>query len=276
MRVIIKGTDRVIIKHKYAITILDEEGAEYAGYINDYSSLTELSGIDGNLYDAAGKKIQPLKKKDIIDIPAWDGISIALDARYKKHNFYYRQYPYTIEYEDEQLAHETYFLPSWHPYNGQSFAVQDSRYIVEMSLDYKLRYKLFNYTALPEISELQTKSYTWHLQNGAPIFFEQFIAPASERIPAVYIGATNFSIAGYNGNMQTWQELGKFNITLNKGRDVLPENVRQDIHKLVDSVEDREEKIGKVYRYLQQNTRYISVQLGIGGWQPFDAEVCSN
>src|SRR5690606_27634424 len=43
------------------------------------------------------------------------------------------------------------------------------------------------------------------------------------------------------------------------------------VEKLIAGVTDEKEKISILYKYLQQNTRYISIQLGVGGWQPFDA-----
>ncbi|HRX95271.1 MAG TPA: transglutaminase-like domain-containing protein, partial [Chitinophagaceae bacterium] len=53
--------------------------------------------------------------------------------------------------------------------------------------------------------------------------------------------------------------------------DQLPDDVKQTIHQIADGVKDPAEKISKLYKYMQDNTRYISIQLGIGGWQPFDA-----
>ena len=55
-----------------------------------------------------------------------------------------------------------------------------------------------------------------------------------------------------------------------KGRDVLPEEVKKKVHELTDNKGDKE-KISVLYDFLQKNTRYISIQLGIGGWQPFEA-----
>jgi hypothetical protein len=44
---------------------------------------------------------------------------------------------------------------------------------------------------------------------------------------------------------------------------------------MCDGEKDVKKKIDLLYNYMQQNTRYISIQLGIGGWQPFDASYVS-
>ncbi|HEX8277124.1 MAG TPA: hypothetical protein VF540_00455, partial [Segetibacter sp.] len=87
----------------------------------------------------------------------------------------------------------------------------------------------------------------------------------------VVVGATNFEISGFKGNMSDWKEFGKFVYSLKQNRDNLPAAVKAAIHQLADNEPDVKKKIALLYNYMQQNTRYISVQLGIGGWQPFDA-----
>jgi hypothetical protein len=72
--------------------------------------------------------------------------------------------------------------------------------------------------------------------------------------------------------MTSWTDYGKFIQQLREGRDLLPENIKQQVHALVDTITDAHRKVYALYRYLQQNTHYISIQLGIGGLQPFPAD----
>jgi len=272
LHVIIKALGKIIVKHKYAITILNEQGDDYAEYSNSYSSLEGLSDISGNLYDAQGKKLKSVKRKDIEDVSGGDGFSLMLDDRIKTHNFHHRQYPYTIEYEDEQQMKGSYFLPAWRPVSDDEFAVEQSKYIVEVPAGYKLRVKELNLLSPGSVSKAQMDVYSWELKQYKGLVTERFQPSFSTLVPMVYIGADDFSFGGYTGNMSSWLELGKFQTALNKNRDVLPDNIKQQVHALVDKVSDRDEKIRILYEYLQNNTRYISIQLGIGGWQPFDAK----
>jgi hypothetical protein len=50
--------------------------------------------------------------------------------------------------------------------------------------------------------------------------------------------------------MDSWQNLGKFFFSLNDGRDVLPDNVKQDVHKLTDGLHDVHDKSFTLYDYL--------------------------
>jgi hypothetical protein len=271
--VIIKSIDKVIVKHHYVITILNEKGDDHAEYSNDYSSWADLSDISGNLYDSFGKKIKSVKKKDIADVAVSDGMSLMLDSRIKKHNFYYRQYPYTIEYEDEQEMKGSYFLTPWYPVASDDFSVQQSRYTVETPAAYNLRFKQVSFSGEPvTVKTPSVNSYTWELKNYKAIGYESFRPSFASIVPVVYIGASDFSFGGYTGNMNTWLDFGKFNVTLNKGKDVLPDNIKKEVHQIADGITDKEAKVKALYEYLQKNTRYIGIQLGIGGWQPFDAK----
>ena len=53
---------------------------------------------------------------------------------------------------------------------------------------------------------------------------------------------------------------------------MLPEDIKKKVHELTDHLKDPREKINVLYDFLQKNTHYISIQLGIGGWQPFPAD----
>lgn len=272
VKISISDIDKAVIHHKYAMTILNDAGKKYSVYSNNYSKLVSLSDIDGDLYDASGKHLKNVKKKDIADFDDDDEMTLATDARIKAHNFFYAEYPYTVEYEDEKKLDGIFFLDEWIPQRSNTISVEESRLIVETPVDYKLRYKQFNYAANPVIVNDGKKIiYTWEVKNLKTFNDEDFSPSWDEMTTAVYLAPEHFKIEGHEGMMDTWQNFGKFIAELNEGRDVLPDNVKKDIHALTDKLTTTRDKAFALYDYLQKNTRYISVQMGIGSWQPFDA-----
>lgn len=270
-KVVIKSLSKAVVTHKYAITVLNEDGDRFARYQNSYDKQQSLESISGHLYDASGKELKSVKKNDISDYSAGDDVSLMTDNRVKIHNFSYTQYPYTVSYEDEQELDGIYFLPSWNPVR-ENRSVQQSSFIVETPADYSLRYKQIAFAEnVVTATAGNKKSYSWELKSYPAVKYEMYQPHWDEINPAVYIAPSQFQMEDYKGDMTSWLKLGQFFNELNKDRQQLPDNVKQDVHRLTDNVKDTREKINILYNYLQANTRYISIQLGIGGYQPFPA-----
>lgn len=89
--------------------------------------------------------------------------------------------------------------------------------------------------------------------------------------PRILTAPGDFEIEGYTGNMNSWESFGKFIAKLNEGTRQLPETSIARFRALVADCSDDPCKISKLYDYLQANTRYVSIQLGIGGWRPMPA-----
>lgn len=274
LEVEIKSPSKAVIRHKWAVTIFNEKGFEHSWYSNSYDQLHSLEDISGKLYESSGKQLRSIKKKEISDLSSDDNMSLMTDNRVKQFNFYYKQYPYTVEFEDEQTYYGVFHLPSWFPVQDENYAVEFSQLNFRAPSDYVMRYKAYAFGQEPVATTAKgdDKVLTWTLKNYKALEFEYFQPRLSEILPNVKLAPSEFEIQGYKGSMNSWYEFGKFRNALYAGRDELPPNIKQDIQVLTSGISSVEDKINILYDYLQKNTRYISIQLGIGGWQPFDAK----
>ncbi|MDF2381078.1 DUF3857 and transglutaminase domain-containing protein [Nostoc ellipsosporum NOK] len=270
---ILQKDGEAVIRIHYAYTILHENGDDYAEFAEYYNKFRDIRSVEGTLYDAQGNVIRKMKKKDLQDLSAVNDINLIDDNRMKRFQFYHRVYPYTVEYEYEIKLNGTMFYPTWYPQSDERVSIQQSRFIFSCPDNQTFRYKAYQYDKEPVITEEKgAKFYTWELKD-MPAMLREPYAPATRRLtPIVLFGPVNFQMQNYRGTMQSWQDLGKFIYALKAGRDELPANVKDRVHQLTDNITTTQEKVKLLYEYMQQHTRYISIQLGIGGWQPFEAK----
>jgi len=268
----IKSPEKALIKKHIAYTILSENADEHGGYAAGYGRFTSLNSINGTLYDASGKELKRFKKKDMDDRSWVSEGELVSDERYKAYSFYCRNYPYTVDFEEEDEENGLLGFYRWQPLTEPGISVQHSKYVIIAPAGYQVRFKPVNCNFKPEITGSGDKKiYTWEISN-LPAKTREFGGPSWPEIaPHVLFAPSDFEVAGYKGNMSTWENYGKFINELRAGRDVLPDDLKQKVHELTDHLPDSRQKVYVLYDYLQKNTRYINVSLGIGGWQPFPA-----
>jgi hypothetical protein len=269
----IKKLDETILKHKYAITILNEKGENQAILSMSYDKLHTIKSIEGTLFDAKGNLIRKMKSKEVMDLSGVDDNNLIDDNRRKFFSFYHKVYPYTVEFETEEEFKNTLFFPGWIPQEDEFYAVEYSKFTVICSDDYEFRFKAFNYSNAPVVVNQNSKKITsWEIRNLKPFRYEYGLPDRFDMTTVVLIAPTAFKIQNYTGNMSNWNEFGKFVYALKQDKDELPAPTKLKVHQLIDELKTNKEKVQLLYQFMQQNTRYISIQLGIGGWQPFDAK----
>ena len=268
----IKSPGKFTSHERHVYTILNDNGSDYASYRTFYGRFNAIDYLSAILYNENGKEIKHLKKANIQDYGYADGYSLANDVRYKECNFFNRSYPYTVDFEEDDTYEGVLYFPEWNPARSSDMSVEYSKYVIIAPKDYKVRYKQLNFGNQPEIIQKgDIKTYTWEVRNIAAQIPEIMSPRSQETTARMLVAPSDFEAQGYKGNMSNWNNYGKFIYQLIKGRDILPDEIKQKVHELTDKLKDAKEKINVLYDFLQKNTHYISIQLGIGGWQPLDA-----
>ena len=260
-------------EHK-AFTIFNEKGNLVAEEIIFYDKLTRIVFVNASVYDANGKLIKKLKKTDIRDQAAYDGVTLFSDDRLKSLDLTQAAYPYTVEFEYEIEYKFLYYIPSgW--WGGEKISHEHASYQLIFPKDLRPRYQLLNSSveAVKETLPDGFESLTWKFENLKPNQTEPMSPPQGELIPHLLVAPSKFEFSGYAGSLESWEEYGKWQLSLNKDRDILPEQTKQKIKELTKNLSTTEEKVKAIYEFMQSKTRYVGIQLGIGGWQPFPASV---
>lgn len=257
---------------KYAVTILNKKADNYAELRIGYDKLHKITEIKGRCYDKTGRFIKQLKPKDIEDYSSFDGVSIYSDNRMKYLDLRYADYPYTIEYEVEMDYKGLLTFPGWVPFSGFNISSQQSSLEIIAPEDYDIRYMEMNIEPSAKENIIDGKKViSWNFGSFEAIEREPRMPYLQNILPTVLTAPSNFEMEDYAGNMKDWPSFGLWEKELNDGRDSLSAEYANKIKTIVGDESSRVEKIRKIYDHLQSNTRYISIQLGIGGWQSFPA-----
>ena len=267
-----KGIKRV----RYVVTILNKNAKDHAHMYVPYDQLSKVKKFEGVVYNALGAKVGKLKKKDIEDMSNTGG-SLFADDRVKAASLEKNEYPYTVEWTYEWETKNMMFYPRWIPQSEEKLAIEKATLRVEVPAGMKLRYIANETAPLCQESMQQDKSvYFWEVKNLPAIQVEPLSPSFLEYVPAVYTAPNEFEVDGYAGSMESWKSYGDWINLLNKNQNDLPESAVLKVQQLTSKLSTNEEKIRAVYDYLQSNTRYVSIQLGIGGWQPFKSSFVYN
>lgn len=260
-----------VLERRIVVTILDKKGEGHASFYGTFDKFQELSRFSGVIYDTSGKIVKKIKKGDLtqssIDFGAFTTDNYALFYEYKHPVFPYTvEYTYQIKYKNGIISYYPFS-----PYLGFDISVEKAEYKLETPDNFKLRSKSVGDISVKTDNQQGKNIYSMAVENLSAISNEPNSPKSYDIFPRVYLAPTDFCYDAVCGNMADWKSYGLWVNSLLKGRDELPEDVVLKIKELTANAKTDREKVGIVYDYLQKNSRYVSIQLGIGGFQPIPA-----
>jgi len=258
--------------YKVAITILNKAGDDFAEMAEVYDKFSSVYNIKAALYDASGKKIKDYKSSDIRDQSLISDFSIFEDNRMKLLKFVSLNYPYTIEFSYSKDYKGLLSLPSWRDLKGFGVSVEKSAYTIQKNKNYQFRYLTSSNLKTDSVVTGDKIQYKWKSSN-VPAIESEPLSTGLENVASWVKASPNlFEYDGSTGNFDNWKNFGSWMYGLNQGGNKLPDATKTLVQSLIKNAKTPKEKIRILYNHLQQNTRYVSVQLGIGGFRPILAE----
>ena len=267
----LKTSNSFTQKTKKVISVFDDEGEKKAYLIVNYDKDSEADIKQIIVFDGNGKKIKSVRQQDVGDYAAFSSYELFSDHRVKFYQPTFPDFPYTIEYDFVETRSNIISLGLWKPVSDYDVSLQHASLKLTYPGDVVVNKKEVNIKSKSSVIKDGTNIESWELNNIETIEDEPFDVDLTERVPCVYLMPLVLSNSKYTGRADSWENYGKWIFDLYKGRDALSPEDSAKVLSLINGVPDTEGKIKALYRYVQENTRYVAVTLGLGGYQPFDA-----
>ncbi|RZK80367.1 MAG: DUF3857 domain-containing protein [Pedobacter sp.] len=271
----IKNPGNAHYEYKAAITILNKNGESASNMHEFYDKFSTVYNMKATLYDAKGEKVREFKNTDFKDRSFISNGSIYEDNRMKFLNIMHTSFPYTIEYSYSMDYTGIRFYPSWHPVPSWGYAVEKSAFTFKIPDGMTFKYLKSKGIKTDSVKAKEKTQYKWSAENIEALEYEPMSIGFSNVTPWVNIAPNQLEYDNSKANIENWTSLGTWLYGLSSGLQVLPQSAKAKVQDLIKDAKTSKEKISVLYNYLQANTRYVGVQLGIGGYKPIAAEKVS-
>ncbi|MCW3168342.1 DUF3857 domain-containing protein [Chryseobacterium sp. 09-1422] len=266
----INKIDEIVYRNLSVVTILNKDAVSYSIPKIFYEKGDVISNVKVTVYDDKGAKIKTYSKNDFSDVSANSQGTFYSESRAMVLPYTPTSFPYTVEFSYDQKDENTVFIPDFVPFNSYNISLQKSSFKIVNRSGINLRSKTYESPFKYANVEIQDggneKTYTY--QNIPAIENAELVPNPQKILPKVSFSLDQFNLVGKKGNITSWKDFGLwYHNNLLTPVSVSTPQIKSEIAAL-NLTGSTEDKVKKIYQYMQSKTRYIFVALGIGGWQP--------
>lgn len=273
-KVEINIVDQNISKEKFSETflVLDKNGLNKLRRGAYYDKLTKIDSIYIKIYNDQGQFVKTIYEQNFVDLNLIDGYSLYDDNRAKLTKVDYAKYPFFAKIEYFKTNDFTIFITPFVPLEREKHKVLNSEYTINYPNGFNLKTFEVNLNEYQIDKKLESNKITYHGKNLVAPDFEDMNLRYLDLLPEVRFSLDKFSLSTVKGEANNWDEFAMwYNSNFLEGLDELPKATISKVNALTKDATSEVEKVRIIFEYVQKNTRYISIQTGIGGWKPFSA-----
>ena len=267
-----------VMHFKKTTTILHESASDFGFFSCTCSNSNQLISFKGQVTDASGNIIRKMKIKDLKKTEY--SPYLAIDDYIMYLEYTPSSFPVTVTYEWELDCKDNLVeFPPFCPQTDYNVDVKRAAYHLAAPQELGVRYAFKNISQPAEVYKNKAGAQVISLEmTDIPRVKKiPYTRPIYDRVPIAYFAPSLFVYYETQGSLSNWKDFGMWQFGMLRGRDALPEDIRNEIHQLTDSLGDDRQKVEAIYNLLGKKTRYVAILFGIGGQRPASAiDVCSS
>jgi hypothetical protein len=269
MVVTLESASSMNTKEHVIATILTKNGLHHSNVHFSVDKLRKLDDVTVKVYNNLGIETARYKKKDFKLEGAFSENTLASDDKVYTLSMPVPELPCTVEYEASINSSGYLDLPEWYFGNSHE-SILKSTYIVKTNQTNQIFYKAYNTNIKPLVTtENNYTSYKWEV-NNQPVLKNEIASPGDGAyIPRIDVSPLYFNYDGYPGTMKSWADFGMWRYPFYTETNPFTKEKVDFFNSLVKDAKNDKEKIAILYKYMQQQTRYVFIAYGIGGLKPF-------
>lgn len=268
----VSSPENIKMTIKFKVTVLNQGGRDVSEIMILTDKDSRITDFSGMVKRGNGTVMTRLQFSDLKSYPAYPNFVFLSDDKVFYYSPVIEEYPYTVEYEYSMALNGLIAFDPWKPVAWESVSCDTSSYSIIYPKGYSLVCKDFNIPSKPVTKETGNREMiTWGVGKIQAVNISSFEPPRESYLPCLYVMPENFNYDGYPGQVKDMAGYGRWLGEIQKGRDVLSPEFIARLKAMISVAGSTREKVEILYRFLQNNTRYVAIMFGIGGHQPAPA-----
>jgi transglutaminase-like putative cysteine protease len=249
------------MKRHRIVKILNEDGFRHANFIIPFDDNTEVIDLKARSIRPDGQII-PLNTRYVFETSLYPDYVFYSDVKSLRFAMPAVEPGTILEFEWQLQARNFTFWTRW-PFQ-QMDPVRISRYIVRFPRNIDINWKSYAMDIYPHIiSEgSQYVTYVWEMRDIPALRPETGMPPGLAEIPSLLFSPVG--IASWDAVADWYQHLA--------GNRMRPDRaITQTVDSMLSGVQKPLEKLHVIFEFVRDKVRYLSIEIGIGGYQPHPA-----